>query len=88
MSARKRALVTVFTGLLVAGSASVASADNNHNLADPPMVCGSAPLSSTSHARPCVTDQQVKQRMVKHETKSTDLVDYAVLITPLDVPVG
>ncbi|NGO72464.1 hypothetical protein [Streptomyces boncukensis] len=88
MGMRRRAVVTAFTGLLMAGSASVAYADGNDNVADPPMVCGSAPLSLTGQARPCVTDQQVKQRVVKHGTQSTDVIDYAVVIAPLDVPVG
>ncbi|GAA3379536.1 hypothetical protein GCM10020367_63490 [Streptomyces sannanensis] len=84
----KRAALTVLAGLLVAGAGGVAHADSNDNLADPPMVCGSAPLSLTGQARPCVTDQQVRQRMVKNDTQSADVIDFADVLIPLDAPVG
>ncbi|KPI13170.1 hypothetical protein OV450_8353 [Actinobacteria bacterium OV450] len=88
MAMPKRAAFTVFTGLLMAGSASVAYADNNENLADPPMVCGSAPLSLTEQARPCVTEQKVRQRQIKSGTQSADLIDFANVLVPVDAPVG
>ncbi|WP_267242591.1 hypothetical protein [Streptomyces sp. PR69] len=89
MGVRKQAALAVCAGLLAAGAAAgSANADSNDNLADPPMVCGSAPLSLTGESRPCVTEQLVRQRIVKHDTTSADIVDFADVITPLDIPLG
>ncbi|SFC93263.1 hypothetical protein [Streptomyces aidingensis] len=87
-SMRGRVVLTVCAGLMAVGSGGVASADSNDNLADPPMMCGTSPLSVTGDARPCVTEQKVKQRMVKHHTESFDIVDFADVLTPLDGLLG
>lgn len=80
----RRVVLTLCSGLVVAGVGGTAHADSNDNLADPPMTCGSALLSMSVKGQSCVTDQQVDQQIVKHHSKSFDLVDFADVITPLD----
>ncbi|MFJ7242904.1 hypothetical protein ACIQWB_38130 [Streptomyces olivaceus] len=76
--------LTLCSGLLVAGAGGAAHADSNDNLADPPMTCGPGPLSMSAEDQSCVTEQRVDQQMVKHSSKSFDLVDFVDVITPLD----
>ncbi|MGC9438081.1 4'-phosphopantetheinyl transferase superfamily protein [Streptomyces sp. WG5] len=80
----RRVVVTLCCGLMMAGAGGTAHADSNDNLADPPMKCGSGLLSASGEGQSCVTDQRVDQQMVKHHSKSVDLVDFADVITPLD----
>ncbi|MBT2413419.1 hypothetical protein J7I94_23110 [Streptomyces sp. ISL-12] len=80
----RRVVLTLCCGLMVAGAGGTAHADSNDNLADPPMTCGAGPLSVSTEGQSCVTDQQVDQQMVKHHSKSADLVDFADVITPVD----
>ncbi|MGD9485863.1 hypothetical protein WDH52_21855 [Streptomyces sp. TRM70308] len=80
----RRVVLTLCFGLMAAGVGGAAHADSNDNLADPPMTCGSGLLSVSGKGQSCVTDQHVDQQMVKHHSKSFDLVDFADVITPLD----
>lgn len=88
MTSRKYVVLAALSGALVFGLAGAAEADNNDNLADPPMACGSGPLSATGKAGPCVTEQKVVQRVAKEGTSSVDVIDFADVLTPIDAPVG
>lgn len=80
----RRVVLTLCCGLMAAGAGGTAHADSNDNLADPPMTCGSGPFTVSGKGQSCVTDQHVDQQIVKHHSKSFDLVDFADVITPLD----
>ncbi|MBB1253837.1 hypothetical protein [Streptomyces alkaliterrae] len=81
---RRHVVMTVCSCLMVAGLGGTAHADSNDNLADPPLKCGAGLLSVGGERQSCVTEQHVDQQIVKHHSKSFDIVDFADVITPID----
>ncbi|MGK5629495.1 hypothetical protein [Streptomyces sp. URMC 123] len=76
-------MVAVMAGLLSAATTGAALADTNDNLADPPITCA-ASLLAVDQGRPCITEQTIEQDIRRKNANSTDVIDFADVVVPLD----